>query len=445
VVSAGSASAVEIIVAVRILIIAHGHPEQSPGGAEIVAYSLFKELKRTAAVEPCFLAWAGEAAPQRIGTPFSTFRGRNDELLFASSGFDHFWFVQPLDAAVLERFSYLLRLINPDVIHFHHYSKIGLEMIPLARSINPSIRIYVTLHEYLAICHNNGQMVKTGSCSLCHEANPADCSACFKDISPSEFLLRKLFIQAHFAKVDLLIAPSKFLRQRYLDWGVPSRRIVVLENGTPDCRPPPPRPCADGEPRAIFGFFGQINPYKGLLQLLTGFDYLGQLPPEVTRGIRLIVHGASLETNHPDYAGAVREALARTAQRVHFAGPYERQNLDDLMAGVDWVVVPSIWWENSPLVIEEALARRRPVICSNIGGMAEKVRWGRDGFHFPVGNPFEFARLVVRLAGDPGIWNRLQATMRQPTTIAQSAARHLELYRGRSEAAADRPMSHLGS
>jgi glycosyltransferase involved in cell wall biosynthesis len=425
-------------VAYRVLIVAHGHPEQSPGGAEVAAYSLFQEMKRAEAVEPWFLAWAGEAAPQRSGTPFSTFRGRDDELLFAVNSFDHFWFIQPLDSTVLDRFADLLRRINPAVIHFHHYSKIGLELIPLARAINPKIRIFITLHEYLAICHNNGQMVKTESLALCSSATPAECSRCFKEIEPSAFLMRKIFIQSHFEKVDLFIAPSEFLRQRYVAWGVPGQKIIVLDNGTPDCRPPPPRPCAAGEPRAIFGFFGQINPYKGLLPLLTAFDYLGQLPAEVTRGIRLIVHGANLEKNHPNYVGAVRELLARTAQRVHFAGPYERQRLDDLMAGVDWVVVPSIWWENSPLVIQEALACRRPVICSNIGGMAEKVRWGRDGFHFPIGDPFEIARLMVRLAADPGIWDRLQATMRQPTTLSQSAARHLELYRDRSGVTADR-------
>jgi glycosyltransferase involved in cell wall biosynthesis len=421
----------------RILIIAHGHPEQSPGGGEIAAYSLFQELKRTDGVEAYFLAWAGAGAPQRASTPFSTFRGRNDELLFAADAFDHFWFLQPIDATVRDRFAFLLRQINPDIIHFHHYSKIGLELIALARRLNPRVRIFVTLHEYLAICHHNGQMVKTGNFALCEEANPRDCAACFTDIAPTEFLLRKLFIQAHFAKVDRLIAPSEFLRRRYIAWGLPSRQIVLLENGTPVCRPPPPRPCADGEPRAIFGFFGQINPYKGLLQLLTAFDYLGQLPAEVTRGIRLIVHGANLETNSPDYVGAVHELLARTAERVHFAGPYDRRDLGGLLAAVDWVVVPSIWWENSPLVIEEALAHRRPVVCSNIGGMAEKVRWGHDGFHFPVGNPFELARLLVRLAGDPAIWNHLQTTIRQPLTTARSAVQHLELFRQHASADLD--------
>jgi glycosyltransferase involved in cell wall biosynthesis len=95
--------------------------------------------------------------------------------------------------------------------------------------------------------------------------------------------------------------------------------------------------------------------------------------------------------------------LARTSVRVHFAGPYVRRELYRLMAAIDWVVVPSIWWGNSPLVIEEAPAHRRPVVCSDIGGMAEKVRPGKDGFHFPVGDALTLARLLVRLAGDDAV------------------------------------------
>jgi len=59
------------------------------------------------------------------------------------------------------------------------------------------------------------------------------------------------------------------------------------------------------------------------------------------------------------------------------------------MAAVDWVVVPSIWWENSPLVIQEAFAHGRPVICSDIGGMAEKVAHEKNGLHFRANDPFQ--------------------------------------------------------
>ena len=59
--------------------------------------------------------------------------------------------------------------------------------------------------------------------------------------------------------------------------------------------------------------------------------------------------------------------------RVRFYGSYRSAELPTLMRDVDWAVVPSIWWENSPIVIQESFFHGRPLICSNVGGMAEKI------------------------------------------------------------------------
>jgi glycosyltransferase involved in cell wall biosynthesis len=117
---------------------------------------------------------------------------------------------------------------------------------------------------------------------------------------------------------------------------------------------------------------------------------------------------------------------------VRFAGGYDRGELRRLMAAVDWVVVPSIWWENSPLVIEEALAHKRPVICSDIGGMAEKVRANEDGLHFPVGDSRALAALILRASGDGALWRRLRRSIRRPITVEQSVSAHLKIYRDRT-------------
>ncbi len=259
-------------MAQRILIVAPGHPELGPGGAEIASYLLFRGLQKADGVQPYFLARTGDRARQRLGTPFSTYRGRPDEILFFTNETYNFLFSQR-SSALIAGFRSLLEHVNPDVIHFHHYLDIGLELIAVARVANPKIRILVTLHEYMAICHNDGQMVKTGSFELCREASPHDCAICFKDIAPAEFFLREQFIKSHFEKVDLFIAPSEFLKQRYIAWGIPSRQIVILENGAPPVQPPP-RPLAAGESRSMFGFFGQITRYKGLIELLLAFDHL---------------------------------------------------------------------------------------------------------------------------------------------------------------------------
>ena len=99
------------------------------------------------------------------------------------------------------------------------------------------------------------------------------------------------------------------------------------------------------------------------------------------------------------------------------------------MAQVDWVVVPSIWWENSPLVIQEAFLHGRPVICSDIGGMAEKVDDGVNGLHFAkVGSPQDLARVLVDAVDTDGLWERLREGIPEVQSAAV-AERHAAIYR----------------
>jgi glycosyltransferase involved in cell wall biosynthesis len=80
------------------------------------------------------------------------------------------------------------------------------------------------------------------------------------------------------------------------------------------------------------------------------------------------------------------------------------------------------------VVIQEAFRNRRPVICSDIGGMAEKVRDGIDGLHFPVGDALALARLIERLAADPEKLRAMREGMQTPPGPADTARQHLNLY-----------------
>ena len=379
------------------------------------------------------ISWHGpKIGGFRLATELSrVFGDVPDETIFSTDDFNYFLFSQP-SCAVIASYALLLHRFQPNVVHFHHYTNIGLEFIAAARRVLSGVRIVVTLHEYLAICHHHGVMVKTGTFALCRRPDDVDCARCFPNIRAQDFARRQAHIRAVLDQANFLIAPSEFLRRRYIAWGIPAWQIVVVENGLEAVPPPPPRLLAKGECRSVFGYFGQIHPFKGLLQLLAAFDQLANMPIAMTQGIRLVIHGAYLEINHPDYIDSFKNFLKRNARRVEFAGPYRRRDQHRLMAAIDWVVVPSIWWENSPLVIEEAFAHKRPVICSNIGAILEKVRSGRDGFHFPFDDPSALAALLVRLAGDPAIWDSLRKTMRSPVGIDGSVARHLELYNDRS-------------
>jgi len=92
------------------------------------------------------------------------------------------------------------------------------------------------------------------------------------------------------------------------------------------------------------------------------------------------------------------------------------------------VVVPSIWWENSPLVIQEAFGHGRPVICSDIGGMAEKVSHDVNGLHFRAGDPARLADTMRQAATTPGLWERLRQGIPPVYSMEQHVATLTAMY-----------------
>lgn len=367
----------------RILVMAHGHPDFSLGGGEIAAYNLFKAYRDNPEVDDAwFLARADRG---RGATGHITLR-RPNEYLWEQAVHDWHLMKAAHQESVTSWFADLVRALKPTLVHTHHYAHLGLEYLRVIKQVDPSIKIMMTLHEYMAICRNNGQMVKTGpGFKLCSRATHDECHQCFPDKSAEDFWLRKHYFMSHFELVDQFVSPSEFLRQRYIEWGLPAEKIVVIENGQSDEPPLPPRPLAEGETRNRFGFFGQITPYKGLHVLL---EALHLMPKAERKKVVLEVHGANLEAQPEDYQRRIEELRAPLIKQgvVQWMGPYQPNEIRSRMASVDWVCVPSIWWENSPLVIQEALSCGRPLLVSDIGGMAEKVRPSLDGLTIPVGN-----------------------------------------------------------
>lgn len=405
----------------RVLVMSHLHPAVSKGGAEIAAHQLFRALQASPEVERCwFLAAAGGRIAGRLGVRISEPFGE-DEFLYSGAGFEHFIHSNP-DPEWPVELARLLAELRPDVVHLHHYTNLGLETLLTIRRALPTARIVLTLHEYLAICDHFGQMVKRPGLGLCERAGPRDCAKCFPERSEQDFFLREMFIKRFLRLVDAFVSPSRFLADRYVAWGLDPARMNVIENGMPGDAASSAAP-ATGAGLAI-GFFGQISRLKGIDVLL---DAAAILHAGGVRGLRIEVHGD--HSGQPPEFRALFEARARDAPpNVRLLGPYDNGAVGRLMAGVDAVLVPSIWWENSPLVIQESFKARRPVICSDIGGLAEKVRDGVDGFHFRAGSAPALAALLEELARKPARLRGLAPKLARPEAVAATAARTLRLY-----------------
>lgn len=406
----------------RILVMSHAHPDFSLGGGEIAAYNLFKAYRDHPQVEQ---AWFLARADRGRGPSGHISQRRENEFLWEQAVHDWHLIKAAHRDSLTTWFTDLIRGLRPTVVHTHHYAHLGLEFIRIIKQIDPNIKIMLTLHEYMAICRNNGQMIKVDSTKLCRSASPDECSQCFPQNSPEDFWLREHFIKSHFALVDQFVSPSEFLRQRYIAWGLPADKITVIENGQSDEPPLPPRTLAEGDTRNRFGYFGQINPFKGLLVLL---EALHAMPKAERKKVVLEVHGANLEAQTGELQQKIKELADPLIKKgiVRWVGPYRPDELPKRMAHVDWVVIPSIWWENSPMVIQEAFVHGRPVICSDIGGMAEKVRHGVDGLHVPVGNVLAWGEVFKTAGGYTAEWDKLCAGITQPINYTACAVRHYE-------------------
>lgn len=405
----------------RILIISHGHPDITKGGAEMAAYNMFKELIDKG-IDTYFLARTAQTP--HGGAAFSQ-RNNSREILFHTTMDDGFLYSNIKTRHMWQEFRDLILLIKPDVIHLHHYFLLGIEILEEIKRSLPKAKIILTLHEYLAICHNKGLMVKTNN-KLCYKASSRDCHGCFPEKQPGDFFLREQYIKRMFQNVDHFISPSEFLRQRYVDWGLQQNNISVIENGQIKINKiSTPQVEKNDERKVRFAFFGQINPYKGI-DILIGA--LAGLSMAVKRQVVIEIHGANLEHQTGSYQKKVTELLNKYGEKVHFHGAYEPQEMPSILASVDWAVVPSIWWENSPMVIQEAFNSGVPLIVSDIGGMAEKVRNGIDGLHFRHGSAFDLADKISLCVTDRTLRNKLAANVQPPLTIKECVDRHISLY-----------------
>lgn len=373
-----------------IAIVAHTHPSVTKGGAEIAAYALYEGLRRIG-TDAIFIAACPAADRNKL------MLGSDREFIVVTDPlrYDHFYQLAAGDVwrqlkSIL--FSKQVRLVN-----FHHYLNLGINSLR-SLATETDIPFAVTLHEFLAICSNHGQMVTRPARRLCEQATPISCASCFPEHSRQQFVMRRQLIQSALLPAAGYISPSHFLADRMVAWGLPREKFVVIENGLRNApkREARSRTMMEGSPWT-FGYFGQITPFKGCDILLDTVDLLAK-QPDIDKKIRIKVHG-NIVGQSDDFVTRFNTSFTKHSFTT-YAGPYDNADVRNLMAACDYVLIPSTWWENSPVVIQEAYAAGRPVICTGIGGMAEKVPNRRSGLHFRLNDAADLARVMAEAADE---------------------------------------------
>jgi glycosyltransferase involved in cell wall biosynthesis len=371
----------------RVLVASHGHPAVTRGGAEAAAYTQFQSLCAEPGVEAFFLGAQRGRREAVVGEPITQPFESVREYLYVGGAFDGLRLANR-DPDFPAAFTALLEHLRPDVLHLHHVLEFGVEAIFLARRALPDVRIVLTLHEYSLMCHHHGQMVKRPSRALCVRARPDECAACFPELSVADFALRALYLRRFLPLVDVFACPSRFLATRMIEWGLPAARVQVVANMVAPRRADAPARRTRRAGPLVVGYFGQISALKGVDVLL---DAAALLHEAGRRDVVFEIFGSA--ERQP--VGLLDDLPARLAARlpnVRVRGAYVPEQVDGLMTGVDVVCVPSVWWENAPTVMAEARRNGVPVVCSDLGGMAEMA--GEGDFVFRVGVAADLAAVI---------------------------------------------------
>ncbi len=401
----------------NVLMICHDHPDITDGGTEHLAYDLCRILDAQPGVSATFLA-VSTALSHPDAVPGELHRLGQDYLLRTGS-YDMFAMRRTDGSAWIRSIETVLEQVEPEVVHLHGLDRIGAEIIAVLRRLRPDLKLVLTLHDYQLICAREGLLLLPDG-GLCTRPGADNCRRCLPDLSAGAHALRKARLIALLHQIDHFIAPSEDLRDRFVAWGLPAQRIEIIPNAVPAMAPvaAPKR----ARPNR-FAFFGNLATHKGIQVLLSAAGQLAQEGAD----LRVSLYG---HRNHPtpDQEARFADQLEKAAPLAQYLGPYDRTEVQTLMAGTDWVVIPSLWFENAPLVLLEARRAGRPVICTPLGGMPELVRDGVDGVHVPRGDAATLAEVMQSLAEDSALWARLAGNVRPPPRLKTSARQHLSLY-----------------
>ena len=212
----------------QVLQIAHDHPAYTTGGTEFLAHDLTTALDVMAGVRARFLA-ATTSLQRPDDVPGSLGMQGADHLL-RTGRYDRFSMLRQDGTDWIASLDRLLGSFRPDVVHLHGLDRIGAEVLAVLRRLVPQARIVLTLHDYQILCPNDGLMLTVPDGARCRRAGPDRCRGCYPAMPAAAHLLRKAHLTALLSLVDRFIAPSRFLADRFVEWGLAADRITVLPN-----------------------------------------------------------------------------------------------------------------------------------------------------------------------------------------------------------------------
>jgi glycosyltransferase involved in cell wall biosynthesis len=355
---------------------------------------------------------------------------------------------------VNRKFTRILEAIKPDIVHIHHLLFLSCGIVDEIKK--RKIPILYVLHDYWLICYR-GQLLKD-DLTICSGSSIEACRDCLKYIlsirkgsmyiyqllkrripGQSMNLLKRLHLAIRksdgtgevikwrnslsdaSSNIDLFIAPSNFIKDRFSLANFPKEKILYCPYGFDNSS------FANGYFKKKshllrFGYMGTLLPSKGVDILISVFKKIKN------SNVRLSIYGKLFSYAGFEFYPQTLQKLAYGDDRIQLAGEYDNKDIGKIFSEIDVLLVPSIWQENAPLVIQESFLAKTPVIASRIGGIPELINDRINGLLFEPGNVDDLKEKMQYVIDNPAIIEEFRKNIPRVKSIEDNAAEMEHIY-----------------
>ncbi len=332
------------------------------------------------------------------------------------------------NAGTEHAFEKLCRDYAPDLVHFHHLAGLSSQLVSIARGLG--IPTVFTLHDYWFLCPN-GQLITERqrpcdgpvlgiNCGVCaaHRLGLAPMSIFAPAVAPV-FLKRQQVLKKAVSSVDVIVAPSKFIGHIAEKNGLPREKILYIDHGV-EMSPVTKDHGRGLDNKLTFMYLGSIAPVKGVHVLIDAFKCL------TSGSARLLIYGDT--SIFPKYGEQLKRTSAGSG--IEFMGVANRDQVLKALRQADVLIVPSLWYENAPLVVQEAFAMGVPVVASKLGALEEWVTNEVNGLHFETGNAVDLGEKLKLLIDRPELLHKLRSNVPRVSSIDEHVQSIEGVYKG---------------
>lgn len=341
---------------------------------------------------------------------------------------------------------------RPDIVHIMHTFRFSASVIDIYKYYN--IPVVMTATDFWFIC-SRIQLMDSSNKNCCgpkyHGAKCIRCiakqtkspfsvmldkiplillglgafmtkwkSSASDNIKAVQFLYqRQSYLMKQFNKIDHVIVPTEIMKRMLRKNGAKKENITKLHFGMDNVRLTEEVPTKKFKDSITFGYIGSILEHKGLHVLIKAFSSLD------AENTTLLIYG---DTNtNPAYTERIKK-IAGDDKRIKFMGTFPNAQIKTVFNDIDVLVVPSIWYENTPLVIFSAFEAKTPVIATNLAGLTEVIKHEINGMVFPKNNCKKLQDILNRFINEKTLLEKLSSQIEPVKTIGQSVDELILIY-----------------